>query len=189
MAGRGLSLDLQDINSRLGTREILPWTTEQLVGLIAANIVGLMLVGVGWWQTLSRDESASDQFGWFNLAVVGLIVAGCANVLWLARGRRTVTLAKTAVLPHAWIRGSRANGFGPAAGVWSSVPGLPAPAGPVLNGATRSTPPRTGAYLAAEGMSRYHRPDCILVAGKAAIAAAPADHVSGGRRPCEICQP
>ena len=102
---------------------MLPWTFEQFVSLVIANVTGLGLMIVGWWQTDGRD-STSEQLGWLNLSILGLVVAGSANVLWLARGRRTVTLAKSLVLPSAWIRGGAEESLS-IGGAWEVIPGVP----------------------------------------------------------------
>jgi predicted GNAT superfamily acetyltransferase len=38
-------------------------------------------------------------------------------------------------------------------------------------------------------MTRYHRPDCELVAGKDAAPAALREHLAADRQPCGVCSP
>src|SRR6266567_188902 len=66
---------------------------------LMANGIGLVLVFVGWWEA-SGLGAAHNQLAWLNLSLLGLVAAGGANGLWLARGRRVVTLARAVVLPY-----------------------------------------------------------------------------------------
>jgi hypothetical protein len=50
-------------------------------------------------------------------------------------------------------------------------------------------PAEATGFVALPGVTRYHRPHCALVTGRAARAAARADHERLGRRPCGVCRP
>jgi hypothetical protein len=60
-------------------------------------------------------------------------------------------------------------------------------AGPATT-TTRATP-AAGRVLALPAGTSYHRPDCALVAGKAAAAVDPAEVSRRGLRPCRVCDP
>jgi hypothetical protein len=161
----------------------VPWSADHLVGVVVANGVGLVLVFVGWWES-SGLGSAHQQLAWLNLGVVGLIIAGGANGLWLARSRRVVTLARAVVLPYP-----------PGSGAW------PAPSSNGRASHAVVAPARgrrfrasadgagTGVLVAGSAMSFFHRADCLLMAGKEVRVAGRADHERAGRAACEVCRP
>jgi hypothetical protein len=143
-----------------------PFHSDNLVAVLGANGLGAALVFAGWW-VASGLESAQAQVGWLNLSVVGLLVAGVANGLWLTRGRRTVCVARAAVLPYPPRAGSASR------------------TAPRSNGKA----PVSGELVTAPNTSRYHRSGCLLVAGKPVRMATRDDHESAGRAACEVCRP
>lgn len=169
-------------------RSVTPWPGDHLVGLLVANSVGIILIFVAWWEASGLGR-ARDQLAWLNLGVLGLVVAGGANGLWLARGRRVVVLARVAVLPRPprmELSGS-ANGRVPTSNGRVSVGGnRPA----VRRAGPSSRAARTvGGLVSGEAMSFYHRAGCLLVTGKQVGGAGRAEHERAGRRPCEVCRP
>jgi hypothetical protein len=150
---------------------VTPWTSDHLVGVVVANGIGIMLLIAGWWQA-SGLSAARDQLAWLNLSVLGLVVAGAANGMWLARVRRVVTLARGVALP-----------FGPAAPIEPV-----SLAGPAL-GSAASNGHGAGQLVASSAMSFYHRATCALVAGKETQVASRGEHEQSGRLPCEVCWP
>jgi hypothetical protein len=46
-----------------------------------------------------------------------------------------------------------------------------------------------GRLVASRAMTRYHRPDCLMVRGKTVRAASPSVHHRAGRNPCGVCEP
>ena len=123
--GGGAHLDPRALEAR-APRSVGPWSPDHLVGLVVANGIGVVLVFVGWWEA-SGLGSAHNQLAWLNLSLLGLVAAGGANGLWLARGRRVVTLARAAVLPYP-----------PGAESWP-------PTGPAASNASRSIAPQHAA--------------------------------------------
>jgi hypothetical protein len=165
-----------------------PWNPDHLVGLLVANGIGLVLVFVGWWEA-SGLGSAKNQLAWLNLSLLGLVTAGGANGLWLARGRRVVTLARAVVLPYPPGVGLR-----PAAGPAGSnghAPGRTKPA--QRRPPTAERPPgvagQSGGLVAGSAMSFYHHASCLLVTGKDVRVAGRAEHERAGRKACEVCRP
>jgi hypothetical protein len=173
----GGHLDLDALEGR-SPHVLGAWSPDQLVSLLMFNGLALVLVLVGYWQAAGLGRT-DDQLAWLNLSLLGLIVSGGTNGLWLARGRRMVTLARAAVL--------------------TCMPGLAVPTGhrncQVPAGATRRPQPvrvaRAGPVdlVAGTAMSYYHRAGCLLAAGKEVTVGTKAGHETAGLRPCEVCQP
>lgn len=119
-----------------------------------------MLLAVAWAGASGREET-SDQIAWLNLGIVGVLVPAVTGRLWVLRSRRAVQYRVGAILDAA-----------------DSVP-IDVVAQPL----------RPHRLVTAARMSRYHRPECLLVAGKALSDDSLAAHERAGRRPCEMCQP
>jgi hypothetical protein len=170
----GATLDARALALR-SVRSLGPWTSDHLAALLVANLVGIVAMAVGWWVT-HRSTDPSDQIAWSNLAIVGLAFAGAADGLWLARGRQAVRRARevtVARIPE--VIGDPAQ--------------LPVPPGALDRAAANGNGhgPVDGSLVAIAGMARFHRADCLLVAGKPVTAADRAAHERAGRRPCEVC--
>lgn len=147
-----------------------PWKPEDFVRLVSANAVGLILVFASWFQT-TQAADVRGRLTWLNLALVGLVIAGAGNGMWLLRGRQVVGLARVAMLPQT-----------------SHAPGATAVFEPGANG---SGPSANGSSfpVAVAGTAHYHRPSCMFVAGRDVTAASPRDHEREGRSPCGVCEP
>jgi hypothetical protein len=92
-----------------------------------------------------------------------------AEVAWLLDGHRAVVELRTAVLPHPQ----------------TVAPGVAVAAELAPLGGSAPEP-----LVALDGMRRYHRPGCPLLAGKATTTAASrSGHERAGRRPCGVCEP
>jgi hypothetical protein len=142
-----------------------PWSSEHFTFLLVANALAVVLIAAGWYQA-SGALAFRTQLSWLELCIVGLLIAGAANALWLLRGRQAVALGRMQVLSAR----QRAELFPLAA--------------PVVSLATAPAPM---AAMWVAGTVRYHRPDCVLVVGKDARPLA-VDETSG-LSPCEACQP
>jgi hypothetical protein len=145
-----------------------PFTVDRLLLLVVVNIAGITLVTTGWWMA-SGLSHPGPQIAWVNVSLLGLLVAGAANGVWLAQGRRAVTLARAAVLPAP----RRDEG----------------PTRSTAAAATRAADLNVGALVTGPGMTRYHRASCALVAGKAIIPADSGAHQAAGLDACEVCRP
>jgi hypothetical protein len=75
----------------------LLWARTDLVLIVAANVVGAVLILIGWLGS-SDALTLSDSVDWLKVGIVGVIFAGICNGLFLLRGRRAVGLARRAVL-------------------------------------------------------------------------------------------
>ena len=138
-----------------------PWAPDHVVRFAAGNAVGLLLIATGWWQ-ISDLGIVRDQLAWFVVSLVGLGVSGATNGIWLLRGQRAVTDARTGMAVALTAR--RKLAAAPAA----------------TNGHGLVTVPAT---------ARYHRAGCALVSGRAIEEAGRSAHEAAGRRPCEACCP
>jgi hypothetical protein len=98
---------------------------------------------------------------WLIVAITGLVVSGSANALWLSRGRAMISVA-----------------------VARELRGL-IPSRTTLDAPAEADEP----WSTAEGLHRYHRPDCTLMKGRRARPVRrDADSLSG-LVACEVCEP
>jgi hypothetical protein len=147
---------------RPGSRPV-PWRLGDLLGLWLACSLGAVARLVSWWGA-SGTAVVTREYAWTVLGIGGAVFVGCGNGLWILSGRRAVGERRRHVL--AALDAS-----------------LPVPA------TDTEVPHVSNDPVAATGMSRYHRPDCQLVAGKAVAHEPPEVHERHGRRPCGICAP
>ncbi len=73
------------------------WARTDLALVVGANVVGLVLIVVGWLGS-SDALTLNGSVDWLKVGIVGVIFAGVCNGLFLLRGRRAVGLARRAVL-------------------------------------------------------------------------------------------
>src|SRR2546423_12898629 len=140
-----MSDHLDSIPLRVNAKRVLrPWSTSGLLRLLGAQAAAVALIAASWFQ-ISRTASLGTQVNWIKVGILGVIVCGVANGLWLLHGRQAIGLARMQILAGA-----------PATGV--SRP-------------TSSTSPEWG-FVAIPKGSRYHAIGCAMVAGKATVVAA-----------------
>jgi hypothetical protein len=150
---------MSEVPERL--RGPVPWKVGDLLVVYATTAIGIVLVLAAWFQA-SGEVHLNDQVGWATVGSAGVIVLGAGNLAWLLAGRRSVGALRRAVLAAAPVAGAE-------------------PAEAVLA--------MPDALVAARTMTRFHRPDCILVAGKSVQAHSLDTHRRRGRRPCDVCAP
>ena len=117
-----------------------PWTLNALLLVVMLNLVAAVVIVIGWYGTSTRG-TLNSQVPWADAAIVGAILAGVADCIWLLRGRRAVGEQRRSLLTLESCQACTA-------------------AAPVA--ASRSG----GDLVRAAGMTRLHRVDCPLVAGK-----------------------
>jgi len=139
------------------------WSGRSRTLVAGLSGTGLALMAVGWLR-VSGGSSVDTQIAWLDVGVAGLLLSGLANALWLLRGRRSVVRLRVALLPADF-------GVAP------------------FDGAVEAVPFERRELVAAASMTRYHRPDCLLVVGKPAAAADRRTHETESRRPCPTCRP
>lgn len=148
------------------TRSGGPWSRRQFGALIAAQLLGLLLVCVGGYGAGGTGRPTVG-LRWLALSALGLMCVGIANGTWLMIARRRLMWARVQLL-----------GVGAVA--------------PRPRRATRST--FAGRVPAADLVTharaiRYHRSTCDLMTGRDPVAAARTVHEAAGLRGCEVCEP
>lgn len=137
-----------------------PWTPRVLALTAGTSLLGVVLLVVGWFGT-SGEARLADQVAGLDLAVIGSAVAAAGQAAWLLHGRRHVGLLRRQVLGGVeWAR----------------------PVAPTTKGQASDD----GARVVVPGTTRYHRPGCLLVAGK---ATEPLGRGAASLSPCEVCRP
>jgi hypothetical protein len=142
-----------------GGRE--PWHAGDVSSLLTLNAVGLALLVAGWSMAAGR-LLFHDQVSGSNVAIAGIIVAGVGNGVWLLTGRRAVGLRRRTMADAIEQR-------------YRSRPQ------PIAE--------ETTTFVAAKGMTRYHRLDCVFVVDRKVTARRRETHESQGRTPCGVCRP
>ena len=138
-----------------------PWRLGDAMSLVTLNAVGIALVLTGWYVAAGR-LLFNQQVSGANVAIAGIIVAGVGNGVWLLTGRRAVGLRRRTVA-NAIERRYRSR--------------------------PRRIAEETTTLVAAKGMTRYHRPNCVFVAERRVTANKRETHESRGRTPCGVCRP
>lgn len=143
-----------------------PWRGTDLVVAAALALVGAIVVAVGW-NGASREAAFRDQIGWTVAAIGGVGIFALGGGFWLLVGFRRTRQCR------AQLRADFDAVYGPAGAVGDTG----APTGP-------GTEP---AVVTAPGMRLGHRPDCLLVRGKAVREVrADAPEAFGS---CAMCRP
>jgi hypothetical protein len=157
-----------------GERPDGPWRAGELTSVVMVNAVGLVLIVAGYLVCRDTAEPSRVQLA-TTIAAGGLVVTLAGNVVWLFGNLREVTRLRRQVL------------LGPAAAAGSPTAATPRPLAPERDGDARQVP-APAALVSSPSMSRYHRPDCIMVAGKPVKAASLATHRRAHRQPCQVCR-
>jgi hypothetical protein len=139
------------------------------------DFLGLTAFVLGWYGA-SNVGTVREQIPWADLSVVGLLLVVTGQVAWILAGRRALEHRSRAIC--------RASDdiLSPLLTVTSSA----TDAGRAR--AVKSPGPDAGLVTAA-GLTRYHRVDCLLIAGRDARPADPALIAGRRLRPCSACQP
>jgi len=118
-----------------------PWTVNALLFVVMLNVIAEVVILAGWYGASTRG-TVSSQVPWAETAIVGAIVAGVADCMWLLRGRRAIGERRRAVLTlETWQARSSSQVVVAAASASADL-------------------------VRADGMTRVHRSGCPLVAGK-----------------------
>lgn len=142
----------------------LPWRRSDLHQAITLAVVGAIVVLAGW-EGISQTDDFNTQLLWIVVGAAGVIIAGLGAALWLVAGFRNVR-ARMLALPAETARRVSVLDASSAA-----------PAATVSSG-----------YVTADGMTRWHRVDCPLAAGKQGVRAI--DPMKSPQlRPCGVCTP
>lgn len=137
-----------------------PWDGRGVAGFAVSTALGAGLL-VASYLGVSAELRLKDQVPFLDLGVAGLLAGAVGGVWWLAALVKAVRLRKAAAVALVRSRFDSVETGGPAG-------------------------PADG-FVAAAGMTRYHRPSCSLVSGKDVSAGSLAEHSTAGRRPCGVC--
>jgi hypothetical protein len=141
------------------------WSARQLVWwgvIVGASIIACFVAYI----ISAGKATLSSQAPSLNIAILSLVIAGAANAWLLVTGRRAVGMRRRALLGEPALTPSRRG---------------PAPTA-VLAGSA-------DAFVADPELTRYHRPDCALAAGRGWAASSRATHERAGRVACGVCRP
>lgn len=147
-----------------------PWSRRDAVVVVLCTLLGSLLVLVAWERS-SHEVRFEHELPWILLGTAGVALVVAGDGAWLLSGRRA-------------LRRARRNLHG----LQVLMPDL------VIPEAVGSPPGDGGASSvvvleAIPGLRRYHRPGCLLTAGKAAEPSSRAEHDAAGRIPCGACRP
>jgi hypothetical protein len=143
---------------------------NDLLRLYAVNGISVLVLLTAWWVAAGSVRTTTG-VSCAAVGVAAVIASGTANCRWVLVGRRSVAARRngvTASVEHLASGLERGGG-----------------AGVTTDGADRLT-----GLVALPESTRYHRPDCQLVAGKLSVTTSSATaHERAGRRRCGMCQP
>ena len=147
-------------------RRSVPWRLGDLMVLYVCTAVGLLIIGIAWFGA-SSSVVVSSQVRWTNVGVGGLIVLGAGILAWVLAGRRAVGELRRHVISLIPVP--------------ADAPRATAPVRAVVER------PNDERLVSAPGMTHYHRPDCIFVAGKQVKASTERALRRQKRTPCGAC--
>jgi hypothetical protein len=138
-----------------------PWSPADALRWIAVGLVGYVVAALGWWFA-SREAALDDQVGFAALGVGGCALVAYANITWLLQGRFAIVQRHRQLLSDVIA--------------------------PVSKPFDHADADDDG-VVAGPGLALFHRPDCVLVAGRGWPVLDGADGPRDGRVPCGICRP
>lgn len=143
-----------------------PWTVDAVLRVVAINAMAGVACVIAYLMVAER-AGVEEQLILVNVAVAALVASGCVNVAWLLRGRRAVGLRYRELFGR----------------LGTAVDAAPSP------GVTTTADADVAAFIAGEGLIRYHRPGCALAAGRDWPSGTRVSHEEEGRQPCGVCRP
>ena len=138
-----------------------PWRTGDLLRAAVLAGVGLAGLALAWYGASGRADWA-DELPSVCAGAAGAAVAVLGLVSWLAAGLRRVRRLRREVLPLVQAAATRRQAAG-----------------------TTTVPSAVDGFVAAPGMTRFHRPTCPLTTGKPVRPVRRGD--AGGLVPCGVC--
>jgi hypothetical protein len=143
-----------------------PWGLQDHVRLAQSTALGASGLLVGWYG-LAQTVALSRQATFLVVGIAGLLVASGGLAAWLLAGLRSVRDRRVRVRTATVLV---AEGLG-------------------ARTAVVVTTSQSEGLVATDAMTRYHRPDCLLVEGKMTDSASASDHERSGRSSCPVCVP
>lgn len=142
-----------------------PWQAGDVARLLPIIAAGVLAWAVAWIAA-SGERRFSDQIAWVSVGVVGLGLTFAAEAAWLLRAHRAIATHRRAILE----------------GISGASPAMTHPASA---DAGRAPEP----LVAGDGLTRFHRKDCPLAAGRNWTPASREAHRQAGRTACGVCRP
>ncbi|MEW6471369.1 MAG: hypothetical protein AB1679_03775 [Actinomycetota bacterium] len=149
------------------------WSATELLVLLGGLAAGAVIL-LGAWIGASGTSRYSSLVGWAAFGVAAPAVAGVAAASWILSGIKTIR-RETAEM------GARVTELAAGRDNGESAPIQARRAVPTILSSEE--------FVASKGMTRFHRPDCLMVSGKPVTAASVLAHRSAGRVPCGMCLP
>jgi hypothetical protein len=149
-----------------------PWEQGELIALagrITVGLVGLLVAWIGCSGTLSWPA----QQGWTVVGVGAVALSMTGVVMWIQTGLRAVQDAKREVFAATRER-FRLDDV-PAAEPIAALPPIALVVGAEL--------------VTGSGMTLYHRPECLLVVGKATSSITRCAADAAALDACRVCNP
>jgi hypothetical protein len=143
-----------------------PWSPRDLLRTI---LLASMAAGgvAACYLEASSTINLSTQLICLAIAIIFVAIAGAGSAALLADGLREIRVRRSEVTQQLTDAIAQRR--------------VPAPAAPP------GLDDRN--LVSGVGMSKYHRPGCLLVAGKFVDTLDRSDHLHAGREPCDICHP
>lgn len=130
-------------------------------GALLGNAVGLTVILISAY-AIAGLSTVDDQIPYVALALLGLMLAGLANGMWLLQARQRIASTTAQVL--AGYRSGRSPLDLSAAGPDSALVSMP-------------------------GLPFLHRTECLMVRGKPATTSSEVEAAARGLGRCPVCRP
>lgn len=137
----------------------LPWTYADLQRLARTELLSFLGLVV-CFVGARNTRSWDDQLLWIVGAFAAMLLAGWGWTGWMLAGSRALRARERSAL----ARGRRIAD-------------------------ARRAAPVAGLVVTAEGMTRYHRPDCVFVRGREIVAGTAEQQTARGLVACGACRP
>jgi hypothetical protein len=141
----------------------VPWKPEQLIRLLATDLLALALLVIAWFNSAGELHLAT-QIRYVDLAVLAAVLAGIGHTSWIVAGRRAVGLRTRELAEQVQQRcrvGASAASQAPTLTAFGAITG----------------------YVQAAGMTKVHVPECPLIKGKPMVVVA-----ADAGLPCGVCR-
>lgn len=148
-----------------------PWAVGEVATLIIGWTSGLVLVLLSWYQ-VAGSATWDRQLAWVTAAVLGLVLAGASTGVWLLSGRRAVGARRRSLRLHERFD--------------ALVVRIPTSEHEIDMTPTAKA---TDDLVWAQGMTHFHRRECLLVQGKSVASMSRRAHERAARTSCGVCEP
>ncbi|WP_344605888.1 hypothetical protein [Sporichthya brevicatena] len=155
-----------------------PWERRHLVRLGVWMAVGLVGIGVSWFQ-ISGEGDWHDQIRWIIVGSVAVGVSGLGTAGWLMAASRAVHLEAHDVMAQLRIQQQFNDGTG--------LGDAGAARGGAVEREAPVDPSGPFGYVSGPTMTRVHVASCALVAGKVVSPVSDSEIAARGLARCGVC--